>query len=706
MMALLFQFSTCKNLMRLNTTVFVITVGIATFFTHIIAFGGDSKDNWIQYPPKAAVKLTEQINGFKELDSEKKESAEVPAEKVKAVEPLPVKEVPKPKTLVDEKVIWEKDHKTKNIIKKFSDGTQDVQTEFVEPVAGEPNYKGNLEMIPMSYADGVKSIITRKAKSEEYEWAKDHTTKTTIYKFSDGTTNIDIKSIPKKYSQPEFKNGFEKITITFGDGTQKTEENEAVDRRVSWSKDHLTQIIKYVFEDGKSYEDIVEVPAVFSKPIYVGDKEKTLITYGDGFSEEVIANAIDQKVSWSSDHLIKKTTYSFADGGVSTVEVGVPRIESEPVYKENIETFYYTYGDGTKTSLSKKATAEKVTWSTDHLTKTTEYTFADGTFNKVVSSVSAEVLKPIYDKDTETIKTKFGDGTVSSVVNKAIAEEVSWSEDHLFKTVTYRFNDGTTNQVVQSIPNQILPPSYKSGVETIKKVYGDGTEKVFTYEAVSQKEVWSNDHESKVIIYKFADGTTFKEEVQTPKIFGKPSYNKDIQTVTINFADGTVKTIKNKAVDSKIILSEDEQIKLTRYTFEDGTFNDVPLAMEKLKQLEKNVQSEKLAQPEKIVQPEKENVINKKIDAKGEMHKPIYLQGLEIITMTTSDGKTQTATFKAISKDEAWSKDGKTKFTTYKFEDGTTNKVTTDVMTEKSKMPKPSSSQNDDELSGHSLADD
>jgi hypothetical protein len=98
--------------------------------------------------------------------------------------------------------------------------------------------------------------------------------------------------------------------------------------------------------------------------------------------------------------------------------------------------------------------------------------------------------------------------------------------------------------------------------------------------------------------------------------------------------------------------------------------------------------------------------MNKVFNAKVEVHKPVYLQGLEIVTMTTSDGKTQTATYKAIAKDETWSSDGKTKFTKYKFEDGTTNTVTTDVITQMSKMPKPSLTQDSDDLVGHSLADD
>ena len=265
MQKLLFKLSKNISYHKLNRITLFNFVAITTLMLQGVAHCADARDNWIQYPPRAAVNMTEQINKFKEMGAEKergseagvmkekeKETQSIKSEKSNLSEQPAPKEVKKTKTLISEDVSWEKDHKTKNIVKKFSDGTTDTQTDVVEPIAGEPFYKGNLEMIPMTYADGVKSIITRKANSEEYEWGKDHSTRTTIYKFSDGTTNIDIKSFPRKYSQPEFKDGFEKITVTYPDGTQRVVENEAIDRKVRWSKDHLTQIITYIFDDGKS----------------------------------------------------------------------------------------------------------------------------------------------------------------------------------------------------------------------------------------------------------------------------------------------------------------------------------------------------------------------------------------------------------------------------------------------------------------------
>ena len=709
----------------------VKAAALAAMFVHGFAFAADSKSDWVQYPPRAAVKLTEQIAKFKEIDDEKKEGEKGKFERIeKAENKAPekdtqkesktAKELEKPKALISEVVSWEKDHKTKNTLRKFINGNSEKITDVVEPIAGEPSYKGNLQMIPMSYADGVKTIITRKAKSEESEWARDHTTKTTIYKFSDGTQNIDIKSIPKKYSQPEFKDGLETITITYGDGTQKTEEYEAIDRKVSWSKDHLQQKITYIFEDGKTNSVVIDVPKEIGSPVYEGDKSKLLITYGDGFKEEVVTKAIDQKITWSADHLTRTTTYLFADGGSNSVDERVPRQESEPIYKGNVQTVYYTYGDGTKTALSRKAISENVVWSADHVTKTTEYIFADGSVNKVVSTAPVQVAKPIYEDDTQIITTSYADGAVVSVVNKAIDTEVSWSEDHFTKTTNYKFADGTSNAVVTFVPNQVSPPTYKQGVESIKKIYGDGTEKILTFPAISQKEVWSSDHESKVIVYKFADGTSYKEEVQTPKMYGQPTYQNDTEIIPVNYADGTVKTIKQKAIESQIVLSEDGATKVTRYIFADGTVNNVinksgvqsqsasekrTPSKEPLADASKPFKSEGKMEDKSQALMQSEQTVQARSILKGEAQKPVYLQGLEIVTVTTSDGKTHTATYKAVSKDETWSRDGKTKFTTYKFADGTTNVVSTDVIAQMSKMPKASTIQDDGELTSHSLDD-
>jgi len=734
MPTLLFKLSINLSNSATHPLTLVKAAAVAVMFVHGIAFAADSKSDWIQYPPRAAVKLTEQIAKFKEIDDEKRDGDKKESEKGKLEKPeksenqtseketkkeaQTSKELEKPKTLMSEVVSWEKDHKTKNTLRKFSDGTSETITDVVEPIAGEPSYKGNLQIIPMTYADGVKTIITRKAKSEESAWARDHTTKTTIYKFSDGTQNIDIKSIPKKYSQPEFKDGFETITITYGDGTQKTEEYEAIDRKVSWSKDHLQQKITYIFEDGKTNSVVTDVPKEIGSPVYEGDKSKVLITYGDGFKEEVITKAIDRKETWSTDHLTRTTTYLFADSGSSSVDERVPRQESEPFYKGNVQTVYYTYGDGTKTALSRKAISENVIWSADHVTKTIEYIFADGSVNKVVSAAPAQVAKPLYENDTQIVTTSYADGAVVSVVNKAIDREVSWSEDHFTKTTNYKFADGTSNSVVTFVPNQVLPPTYKQGVESIKTIYGDGTEKLLTFPAISQKEVWSSDHESKVIVYKFADGTSYKEEVQTPKLYGQPTYQNDIQIIPVNYADGTVKTLKQKAIESQVVLSEDGATKVTRYIFADGTVNNVinksgvQLPTEKrVSSKGPSVEASKPLQTEGNVegkfeartQPEQPAQLKPSI--KGEVQKPVYLQGLEIITVTTSDGKTHTATYKAVSKEETWSRDGKTKFTTYRFADGTTNVVTTDVIAQMSKMPKASSNKDDGELTSHSLDD-
>ena len=159
----MFKSSIVRSFQKTDGKILLKTVGIAALLVQGFAHAGDSKDDWIQYPPRAAVKLTEQINKFKDIEVDKKDvelakgdlakGEATKTEKVSAPEQTPAKESVKPKTLVSEDISWGKDHKTKTIYKKFSDGSIDTQVDIVEPVAGEPTYKGNLELIPSKMAN-------------------------------------------------------------------------------------------------------------------------------------------------------------------------------------------------------------------------------------------------------------------------------------------------------------------------------------------------------------------------------------------------------------------------------------------------------------------------------------------------------------------------------------------------------------------------
>jgi len=649
------------SLARMALGVCLLMVGM---FTNVIAETTDPRDGWIQFPPRAAVKFTEQLQKFNEIEADKKETSSkglnfkestskepltkdisnldkksadskkdqlVKQEKKldqeeKGTELVKVQE----KKIVSQDQTWNKDHKTRTTTLKFDDGSTEAKVDVIEPISGEPTYKGDIESIPMTYADGVKSIITRKAINVEQVWAKDHSTRTTVYKFSDGTTNVEIKNIPKKYSQPEFKNGMEYITITYGDGTQKIQENEAVERKTLWSKDHLVQTIIYYFEDGKSYEEKQEVPKVIGTPAYKDDREIIKVTYGDGFVEELVELAIDKKITWANDHISKTTTYFFPDGTSNSVSSTLEKEEISKVYKGNLQTFTYLYPDGTKTALTRKAISEKVTWADDHVTKTVEYFFADGSINKVISEVRPVMSKPIYKQNFQLINYKFGDGTTSAVVNKAISEESSLSENRLYRVVFYKFADGSVSSEEFMEPQVI---ESKEKLTEPEKVSKTKAEKENNNPEAGQRK---NDNQSEKVAKS------------------KPDQNSDIEPHKKQQEEFTFKNILNKFLDKS---NEGELISDHKLSSSAG-------------------------------------------------NQPVYLQGLEIISKQTSDGKTITQTFKAIDKEETWSSDKTKKYTIYKFADGTINKVVTDVNSQTSKAPLSLSINTDEELTRRSLLDD
>jgi hypothetical protein len=638
--------------------VFGFALVVCVWVTCSVAQADDPKETWIQYPPRAAVKLTEQVQAFKEMELEKKgvaagelkkreekidltplketklESTEKPQSEEKKIEP------PKPRErkLLSQDESWAQDHKTKTTTLKYDDGTLDWKVDVIEPTPGQPTYKADIQSIPMSYADGTQSIVTRKAKSVDQQWGRDHSTKTLIYKFSDGTSNIEIKNIPKKYSQPEFKNGIEKITITFGDGTQRVEENEAIDRKTIWSKDHLVQTIIYYFEDGKSFEERIETPRVLSTPIYKDDQEIIKATYGDGFTQEIIETAVDTKVSFASDHQTKTTTYIFKDGTINEVVSTIPRDEVAKSYKGNLQVLTYLYPDGTKTAVTKKAVSEKLSWSEDHLIKTLEYQFADGSVNKVVSEVKPETSKPVYKKNLQFINYKFGDGTTKSVVNKAISEDTSWSESRLYRTVTYKFADGGVSSEEFSEPQKL---------------------------ADKKNTVAALDSEPKV---KLEADREQKLVLNVVKVDNVP---EDTKTNQNNRVSPTKSAVGAELLTKK---SEEFSFKNIINKFLDKSSDD-------------------------------EQINDHKISSNS-ANQPVYLQGLQIITKPAIDGKTVTLTYKAIDKEESWSNDKSKKITTYKFADGTVNKVITDVNSQVSKAPKPNLFTGDEELTRRTLADD
>ena len=60
------------SLARMALGVCLLMVGM---FTNVIAETTDPRDGWIQFPPRAAVKFTEQLQKFNEIEADKKETS-------------------------------------------------------------------------------------------------------------------------------------------------------------------------------------------------------------------------------------------------------------------------------------------------------------------------------------------------------------------------------------------------------------------------------------------------------------------------------------------------------------------------------------------------------------------------------------------------------------------------------------------------------
>jgi len=69
-----------------------------------------------------------------------------------------------------------------------------------------------------------------------------------------------------------------------------------------------------------------------------------------------------------------------------------------------------------------------------------------------------------YSDGKQIIKTTQADGTVTTKVNNAVNNTVSWSADHLTKTTTYQFADGSQHPVSLKIEPELTNPKLTASV--------------------------------------------------------------------------------------------------------------------------------------------------------------------------------------------------------------------------------------------------
>jgi Subtilase family len=408
---------------------------------------------------------------------------------------------------VSSSVTWASDHITKTTTHTFSNGGSNPEVTIVQPTLGTPTYNGSTQIIPTSYADGYNSTITNQATSSSVTWAADHITKTTTHRFANGGTNPVVTSVQPIVGTPTYSTNTQTIVTAYGDGFTSTATNIATSAPVTWASDHITKTTTYTFANGGTNPVITTVQPTVGAPIYSGNTQTIVTTYGDGYATTTNNSAVASSITWASDHITKNTTYTFANGGTNPVVTTVQPTVGAPTYSTNTQTIVTTYGDGFTSTATNTASSAPVTWASDHITKTTTYTFANGGTNPVVTTVQPTAGVPTYSTNTQTIVTTYGDGFTSTATNTATSAPVTWASDHITKTTTYTFANGGTNPVVTTV-QPTIGTTYSTNTQTIVTTYGDGFTSTATNTATSAPVTWGSDHITKTTTYTFANGGT------------------------------------------------------------------------------------------------------------------------------------------------------------------------------------------------------
>ena len=303
----------------------------------------------------------------------------------------------------------------------------------------------------------------------------------------------------------------EKITTTYEDQSIKTEIFPSIEESFIWGADHTSKIITYEFADGTKREEIVEVSEIVQPSIYDDDIQIVKTIYADGFAKIVKRRPKSESYTWESDHVTKKVTYYYSNGEKNSVTKVIPPIVGKPLYEGDVEKFTARYWDGEVNAKQIKAIDLKISWSSDHVSKTIDYAFPDGTHNIVKVNEEGVASKPTYDNGLEKITITYGDGYQETNEYKAKGEEVTWSSDHINKTITYLFKDGTNNKVTSKVDPIVASPIYQEDKKIVVTTFGDGFKKLKLIKSLSQNEVVSNTKSSKNVTYLYEDGTSHTE---------------------------------------------------------------------------------------------------------------------------------------------------------------------------------------------------
>jgi len=215
---------------------------------------------------------------------------------------------------IRETVKWDEDRVTKTTTYFFADKTENSVVSRQEPSVGKPTYDGVVQSKVVKYADGSESVVQSQPVTSRVEWLADHITRKTHHSYADGAINTVTEKIKGTAGKPSYQAEVQRVEVVYGDGFVEVQESTAIDTKVSWAADHITKTSVYRFKDGTSSEEIESVPPIVSSPIYKNGEQTVKTTYGNGTESTVVHPAIKQEDNWSKAKTQRQMTYVFADG--------------------------------------------------------------------------------------------------------------------------------------------------------------------------------------------------------------------------------------------------------------------------------------------------------------------------------------------------------------------------------------------------------
>ena len=142
-------------------------------------------------------------------------------------------------------------------------------------------------------------------------------------------------------------------TKTYSDGSNVI--NTASGSSASYASNHTTRTTVYNYSDGGSNSVVDTVSPTAGSPTYVGNTQTIVTTYGDGYTTTANNTATGSSISWASDHTTRTTTYTFANGGTNAVVATVnPTVSTPALTAANYPGNWTTTGTVTAPSVSAK----------------------------------------------------------------------------------------------------------------------------------------------------------------------------------------------------------------------------------------------------------------------------------------------------------------------------------------------------------------